>query len=868
MLEVDTNKLPNWTYGSSVVLPTELNDKMPLHPDFKKILSNMIKKYGKKKGTSVFYAWIKKRGYDDTKPMPSSKERNYVNGLFLKEREGEFYTEGFVATDHIDNAHIIPIEEGGTGYPDYIPTSTLYDVAEQINGLSEANKVSLHHDRSSAVAGLSKSATVKPFGDGHYGVFVSTHNNKTHPDFENTVYEIENGMIDGYSIEFDPVKTHVDIRDGKEVRVLDKLKIYGYGYASRGVNPNASIINYGYKELISGIMETKAKQAKLGSGGRFAKIVASAKKWLRKKYPNLSDEQINTRARKIAAAHGIKRYGKKKMGKMAAAGKKEEIKMAEEEKVEEPTDKELEEADKEVKKEEEKPEEKVEEKPEEEEKKVEIDEKEYQKYLKLKEMEKKEEEEKKLKIMVKEQLKGLMPENFPLNNTEEDVEKKEIEVKEVKEYKEAVSKNAPIDVQYAAAARLINKEIEISKQIGRPDIIARSQLAPSTERRYIQDKEEQNWTVGYTSTGKLSVKEGEKWSSKSPQAPYANKLQTKELSFKANTGLETDTNKYTSWTYGSYYVLPAELNDIFQPIVINQLNESQNIWNTLQKVDFSNYAAIQFRIRYKRNATAGGQAESYDPYAGAAYTGYQGRAKMTQPFAYYYVYIQVSGPEQALAQAPGGIGDVYADEVKFATLDLTRDLELDIIGTGQGTSESALLGFEALIDYTNYTSLYGHTRTTYDAGASEHPRYPLRSAGADDASSARITLKRMRDMITAVVDNGANQSDLAFYGRRLQQDFIRALIQDMQRIVPTSTRVGFEGKPELDGVPVFDCINMNTDDLFLIDTAHTKIGVKVAPTYEETAKIMDARNGFIKFYGNLYSDAPSHNYWTYGLATS
>ena len=765
---------------------------MPLHPDYVKMKSRMVKKYGKDKGTSVFHAWLKKNSLDETKPRSAGKERTYVTGLFLKELEGEFYTEGFVATDHVDNAHIIPIDQGGTGYPEYIPVSTLYSIADQINNLGSANKASLHHDRSDGkVVGVAdNTATVTKMDDGHYGVNITVHNNKTHPEYDNLIYEVQNGMIDGYSIEYEPVKDHIDIREGKEVRVLDEVKVYGYGYASRGINPKASIVDYGYKELVS---------------------------------------QVEN---------------------------KEDVKMSKDEIVEK-------------KEEEEAP---AEEPAEEEEAPVEetkVDAKEYADFLKFKEMKTKEGRDKEIALMVKEQLKKILPADSPLNVKEDKIEKKEVEISEVKSYKEAVMKGAPIEVQYKAAAALINKDIEISAKEGRSNIIQRSQNAPSVAEKFLAGKERPNWDISYTENGKLSVKEGDSWR-QAPQSAYANKLKTKELSMKAftNTGLETDTNKFASWTYGSYYVLPAELNDIFQPIVINQLNESVSFWNTLQKVDFSNYAAIQFRMRYKRNATAGGQAESYDPYSNSAYTGYQSRAKMTQPFAYYYVFIQVSGPEMALASGAGGIGDVYADEVNMGTVDLINKMETDMISTGEGTSESVFLGLECLCDHSTYTTLYGHTRTTYDAGATENPRYPLRSAGVDDMSSVRITLSKMRTMITACVDNGANQNELAFYCRRLQQDFIRALIQDMQRIVPTSARVGFEGKPELDGVPIFDCINMNTDDLFLIDTAHTKIGVKVAPTYEETAKNLDARNGLIKFYGNLYSDMPSHNYWIYGLATS
>lgn len=44
---------------------------MPIHPDWQKVLDSMIQQYGKKKGTSVFYATMKKKGIDYSKPAPS-----------------------------------------------------------------------------------------------------------------------------------------------------------------------------------------------------------------------------------------------------------------------------------------------------------------------------------------------------------------------------------------------------------------------------------------------------------------------------------------------------------------------------------------------------------------------------------------------------------------------------------------------------------------------------------------------------------------------------------------------------------------------------------------------------------------------------
>ena len=52
---------------------------MPMHPDFVKILLQFKQRYGDEKGTSLFYAWLNKRGLDDSKP--------YSNAQLLKKKE-------------------------------------------------------------------------------------------------------------------------------------------------------------------------------------------------------------------------------------------------------------------------------------------------------------------------------------------------------------------------------------------------------------------------------------------------------------------------------------------------------------------------------------------------------------------------------------------------------------------------------------------------------------------------------------------------------------------------------------------------------------------------------------------------------------
>ena len=148
----------------------------------------------------------------------------------------------------------------------------------------------------------------------------------------------------------------------------------------------------------------------------------------------------------------------------------------------------------------------------------------------------------------------------------------------------------------------------------------------------------------------------------------------------------------------------------------------------------------------------------------------------------------------------------------------------------------------------------------------------------EDMSSVRVKLAQLRKMIrlvetgagsgTTQIHSNSRRADLAFYCNHLQRDFIKALIQDMQRIVTTSARVGFEGEVEFDGVPVRADRQIDTDDIFLINHAHTKIGVNLPPTLEPLPVTADAQAAHIKTYWNLYSSAPGNNYWAHTFAAS
>jgi len=344
----------------------------------------------------------------------------------------------------------------------------------------------------------------------------------------------------------------------------------------------------------------------------------------------------------------------------------------------------------------------------------------------------------------------------------------------------------------------------------------------------------------------------------------------KRIEMKAGEGGQVDTNLAdSSWTYGSYYLSPVELNDIFQPVLVNQLNDQTKTFGRLQKENWAGRSQIQFRARTGRNSTSGGYSEGANLTYGTDFTGTVGRDKYQQPFSYYRVLVAVTGQAQRFAMSPGGMGDRWADEVKWSGTDLAVTLNQAILSTGDGTSEATALGFEGLILGTSGT-LYGKTLGTV-ATSTLHSH-------KENMSSARVTLDQLRKMIrlvsigdgsgTTQVHSNAQLGNLVFFSNHLQIDFIKGLIQDMQRIVPTSARVGFEGEVEFDGVPFVADKDINTDDIFLIDTSATKIGMNLPPTLEPLPVTADAQAAQIKTYFNLYSASPGNNYWSYGFATS
>ncbi len=777
-------------------------------------------------------------------PMIQEKEHKFCAfaKLQLKESKEDFHVSGFVATSHPDRA----ASEDGRFSGDIIPKGTLQKIVNDINNKykPQAGAVSERHDHLKAndidlpVAGVltpGSTASLRQLPDGEWGAHVDTILSKTNPRYEEVKTNIEQGVYPGFSIEYDNTKFTPTEKEGKMYRLLTDFDTEGFGYAHRRkiANPHAEYTDFGFKE-ISGINTIQVKK-QTGE-------------------PKMTDEKT-----------------------------KKEIKEDKPEDV--PADK---------------PEDKPEDKPAETPKEEKTEEKELVskedfalltkfKEQKIKEAKVKEiTESKEFKEKLDARIKEVKAQSAPVFNTNDEGKK---EFKELDSYSLKLTSMKEVDNEMGKEGFRFSKakenlqDVTIAQQFKEAGAFADSLMEKGINvYKNWKEQEPMSGPIDLVPEPKrnLGLRSAFKEVNGRVEAKELFRLQDIEMKAGGGLGVTNATNANlnladASWTYGSYFLSPVELNDIFQPVLVNQLNDQTTTFGRLQKEDWSGRSQIQFRARTGQNSTVGGYEEGTNYTYGTSFTGKVGRKKFQQPFAYYKVLLAITGQAQRLAQAPGGMGDVWADEIKWAGVDLmslqgtagtaATGLNRAVIGTGVGTQEDISLGFEGLI--------LGTTGTLYGKALSAEPT--LRSH-KENMNSVRVKLKQLRDMIRLVsVGDGTDSSqihsnskvgDLVFFCHHLQRDFIKGLIQDMQRLVPTSARVGFEGEVEFDGVPFLADRQINEDDIFLINTANTKIAMNLPPTLEPLPVTADAQAAMIKTYWNMYSDAPGNNYFAHTFATS
>ena len=321
-------------------------------------------------------------------------------------------------------------------------------------------------------------------------------------------------------------------------------------------------------------------------------------------------------------------------------------------------------------------------------------------------------------------------------------------------------------------------------------------------------------------------------------------------------GLGITTNQNTDT---DYLLSAAELADVFDPVIYNILNQMTTAWNLLSKEDYSTKGnnQVQFTLKVAANSTA-------TAYTGnAVSTGNTTRLKYMTKFKKYQVGVEVDGDMIAAARG-GPIGDVFSQEVMDSTDDLMAVINAALFAEVGLETASGVIGFEFVCDQAGNGTMYNLSRTQANGLASTTTADNYINGGSATVSFANLRAAKRK----AVGTEGANLNNMVFITSFVQGDMFRGKYDAAQRLVPTSSRVGFEGRPSFDGIPIFEDKDCNTDDWFLVDLETHKVAIWVPPTLEMLGKTADSQKGFIKTYFATYNRAPRRMVMIYGNATS
>lgn len=737
---------------------------MPKHQDFQKIYNRFIKQYGKEKGSSLYFAFIKKKGYDDTKPFPKKKEKKEfmcsVVGLEVKELENCFHVEGLIATTHIDDVD----KEDGVDIPDKIQKDTLDDFALQLNSNKDSRIMGVHHSEGKPFlpeyfgeADIENTpAKVIKLTDGEYGLYVDTKLLKDDPATPGIIKDFQSGELNSFSITYDTDgfnTTNFSWVGNNLVRILlPGTRLHGYTAASNPKNPNAVATAYGFKE--------------------FKELVAM--------------EKLNTKE--------VKKMSKKEI------------------------------------KEEETPQDAQKPSPEEEKNSS-------------------------------EEGDSNQPSNKPEGSSEEEVSEKK-EFMSWKADKKKLEEKELMDITAGKIAERVVGKIEIKEKVLKDNKPSENESNVSLEIKEFREVIE--------NPGKLELKEQFRraaavcesikldWQTASTTPCESREYKSfgvngTDLEFKG-LGVTTNQNTDTDYLQSS-----AELQDVYDPVIYNALNQTTVTWNLLAKDDYSKKGnnQVQFTLKTAANASASfytGNSVATDNVT---------RLKYQTKFKKIQVGVSVDGDMIAAARG-GPVSDVFAQEVMDSTLDMLAVLNLALFAEVGLESASAVIGFEYITDSAGNTSLYNLTRSAANK---------LAPASAGDTyinqSSTVVSMTNIRAAIRQAVVEGANKRNLVWITAPVQGDMMRGLFDDTRRALTSKdTSFGFSTDLFVDGIPIFEDKDCNTDDWFLVDLETHRVAIWIPPTIEKLGKTADSEDAFIKSYLATYNRAPRRMVQIYGCSTS
>ena len=161
----------------------------------------------------------------------------------LKEEGNDFYVEGYISTSDLDLVN------------DIVTKGCIMDMAEQMK--KRTIKLDVEHEsfRGKSETELEINKTIIPaakvddFLVDKKGLKVRAMLNRHTQRFDEVKGSIKDGFLDAFSIAYVPVKSMIENRNGKEIRLLDKINLLNVAFTGNPVNTEARMINVFAKSL-------------------------------------------------------------------------------------------------------------------------------------------------------------------------------------------------------------------------------------------------------------------------------------------------------------------------------------------------------------------------------------------------------------------------------------------------------------------------------------------------------------------------------------------------------------------------------------------------------------------------------------------
>lgn len=400
----------------------------------------------------------------------------------------------------------------------------------------------------------------------------------------------------------------------------------------------------------------------------------------------------------------------------------------------------------------------------------------------------------------------------------ENKESETMETIEYKEYKQIVENPKGISVkeQFARVGRLLNAQEVSFKQI-------KEALSVSAEERMATG-------VAFKHFGTNGTK-----------------IECKGLGIGTNVNADSDYAGLSA----------AELQDIFDPVIYNALNEEVGLWNRLAKDDFSRKGnnEAQFVLKIGGNTATQWYDNNQVTLGNAIRQKYKTRFKKIQAgFA-------IDG--DMIAAARGGlINDVVSQEIADASETMASVINQSLFGTTGAETDKEIIGLPYITRSATYTTLYNVTRSAANKLA------PDAAGDTYIDGTGGVSKALLRQMIRHCLIDGSRAGNLLFVAHPVQIDKVKALYDNAQSYDPNAARFGFTGEVSFEGVSFLPDKDAPTTSIFLIDLSHHRVAMWVPPTVEMLGKRNDSEEGFVKSYLCTYNTAPRRMVELHSLPTA